>query len=417
MGQNGVVIVAAADGSSLANPGPSGWAWYIDDAHWAAGGWARGTNNMGELMSVLDLLRSTRGVEEPLRVLCDSQYAINCCTRWIPAWKKRGWRKADNKPVLNLDLVKELDEELAGRAVTFQWVRGHTGHPLNERADSLARAAATAYQQGTPVASGPGYTKVPPTTTHPPAVALRQAQDPQAGVARDAETPAVTTQAVEQASAGERCRNPLTPTPAVAPAPAIEQAGAARGAPHDVRQPSPWPQQDEQARPALGPRRGVETPAVASTPPVVPPVLPVQPEPPAPLEPLQPDLLSVTYPTRTPPRPQPDTALVVDITGLTRELLSDDTQLDRERFGELLHPDFVAHLPGGVIRTRGSLLARPARLGGTIQLDVLGADHFGDDLVLLRFKLRRNSQDFLGAVLWQYAGTWSARFLHLTPLT
>ena len=164
------MILAAADGSSLANPGPSGWAWYIDDAHWAAGGWARGTNNMGELMSVLDLLRATRGVEEPLRVICDSQYAINCCTRWIPAWKKRGWRKADNKPVLNLDLLTQLDEELAGRKVSFQWVKGHQGHPLNEKADELARAAATAYQQGTPVQMGPGYSKAALSSTLDPSL-------------------------------------------------------------------------------------------------------------------------------------------------------------------------------------------------------------------------------------------------------
>ena len=66
------VIIAAADGSSLSNPGPAGWAWYISDDVWAAGGWERGTNNMGELMAVLDLLRSTAHVDEPMKVLCDS---------------------------------------------------------------------------------------------------------------------------------------------------------------------------------------------------------------------------------------------------------------------------------------------------------------------------------------------------------
>jgi ribonuclease HI len=149
------MIIAAADGSSLSNPGPAGWAWYVDDDRWAAGGWAHGTNNMGELMAVLDLLRQTRG--EELRVLCDSQYAINCCTKWIPGWKRRGWRKADGQQVLNVDLLKELDKELAGRTVAFEWVKGHAGHPLNEKADEHARAAATAYRDGLPVPHGPGF--------------------------------------------------------------------------------------------------------------------------------------------------------------------------------------------------------------------------------------------------------------------
>ena len=75
------MIIAAADGSSLANPGPSGWAWYIDDDRWAAGGWAHGTNNMGELMAVLDLLRQTADDPQELTVLCDSQYVINSLTK------------------------------------------------------------------------------------------------------------------------------------------------------------------------------------------------------------------------------------------------------------------------------------------------------------------------------------------------
>jgi ribonuclease HI len=153
--QDDAMIIAAADGSSLSNPGPAGWAWFVDEDRWAAGGWAHGTNNMGELMAVLDLLRQTRG--EELRVLCDSQYAINCCTKWIPGWKRRGWRKADGQPVLNIDLLKELDKELTGRVVEFEWVKGHAGHSLNERADDLARAAATAYRDGLVVPHGPGF--------------------------------------------------------------------------------------------------------------------------------------------------------------------------------------------------------------------------------------------------------------------
>jgi len=154
------VIVAAADGSSLSNPGPAGWAWYISDDAWAAGGWEHGTNNMGELMAVLDLLRSTSHVEEPLKVLCDSQYVINSLTKWLPGWKRKGWRKGDGKPVLNVELMKELDAELRGRDVTFEWVKGHAGHAMNEAADVRARAAATAYQAGGEPDSGPGFPDV-----------------------------------------------------------------------------------------------------------------------------------------------------------------------------------------------------------------------------------------------------------------
>ncbi|WP_203566909.1 RNase H family protein [Aestuariimicrobium ganziense] len=151
------MITAAADGSSLSNPGPAGWAWYVDDPRGAAGGWAHGTNNMGELMAVLDLLQQTADVDEPLHVLCDSQYVINCATKWIPGWKRRGWRKADGKPVLNVELLRELDAALAGRRVSFEWVKGHAGHELNEAADLRARAVATAFRDGAEPETGPGW--------------------------------------------------------------------------------------------------------------------------------------------------------------------------------------------------------------------------------------------------------------------
>ena len=156
-----MTIIASADGSALGNPGPAGWAWYIDPTSWRAGGWAHGTNNMGDLTAVLDLLECTRHRrDEPLTVYCDSQYVINSITKWMPGWKKKGWKKRDGKPVLNVDIMKALDRELSGRSVTFEWVKGHAGHELNEAADVRARAMATAYQARTapedmPV--GPGF--------------------------------------------------------------------------------------------------------------------------------------------------------------------------------------------------------------------------------------------------------------------
>lgn len=151
-------IIAAADGSALGNPGPAGWAWYIDDDHWASGGWAHGTNNMGELKAVLDLFEATASrPEAKLRVYCDSQYVINSLTKWMPGWKKKGWKKSDGKPVLNRDLLEALDRALTGRNYEFIWVKGHAGHELNEKADSLANGAARAYQEGREPAHGPGF--------------------------------------------------------------------------------------------------------------------------------------------------------------------------------------------------------------------------------------------------------------------
>ena len=167
-------IIAAADGSALGNPGPAGWAWYIDDDQWASGGWAHGTNNMGELKAVLDLFEATASrPEAKLRVYCDSQYVINSLTKWMPGWKKKGWKKSDGKPVLNRDLLEALDQALTGRDYEFISVKGHAGHELNEKADSLANGAARAYQEGREPAHGPGFgTAAEPATAAVESVAV-----------------------------------------------------------------------------------------------------------------------------------------------------------------------------------------------------------------------------------------------------
>jgi len=154
-----MTITAAADGSALGNPGPNGWAWYIDDANWAAGGSPHGTNNQGELRAVLELLRATAGTDEKLLIECDSRYVIDAVTKWMPGWKRKGWRKSDGGPVLNRDLLEGIDEALRGRDVEFSWVKGHAGHPLNEAADERANAAARAYQQKQEPRRGPGFTR------------------------------------------------------------------------------------------------------------------------------------------------------------------------------------------------------------------------------------------------------------------
>ncbi|SER16489.1 RNase H family protein [Microlunatus flavus] len=155
-----MTITAAADGSALGNPGPAGWAWYVDEDHWASGGWPRGTNNMGELKAVLDLLHQTAHLDDDLLVYCDSLYVINTVTQWMKGWKRKGWRKKDGKPVLNVELVKGLDQALVDRAntdVRFEWVKGHAGHPLNEAADRLAVAASTAFREHREPDAGPGF--------------------------------------------------------------------------------------------------------------------------------------------------------------------------------------------------------------------------------------------------------------------
>jgi ribonuclease HI len=162
-----VTIIAAADGSALGNPGPAGWAWYVDESCWACGGWAHGTNNMGELTGVLDLLQQTAHLDDDLLVYCDSTYVINSITKWMAGWKRKGWKKGDGKPVMNVEIMKALDAAMQGRRVRFEWVKGHAGHELNEAADKLANAAALSWRDGVPPEPGPGFPDS--TVAHPDA--------------------------------------------------------------------------------------------------------------------------------------------------------------------------------------------------------------------------------------------------------
>lgn len=136
------------DGSCLRNPGgPGGWAAVIETTATGAveeksGGDPETTNNRMELTAALMALSA---VPEGARVALytDSQYLKNAFTKfWLPAWKKRGWKKADGEPVLNQDLWVQLDAAFAARQVQFHWVKGHAGNPRNERCDALARAEA-----------------------------------------------------------------------------------------------------------------------------------------------------------------------------------------------------------------------------------------------------------------------------------
>lgn len=129
------VTVAATDGSCFKNPGPGGWAWVTPDGRNGSGGLPRTTNNAMELTAVLEVLRAVDG---PLAVATDSSYVVDCLCAWAAGWKKAGWKARGGKPIKNLDLIQAILSECEGRWVRIQWVRGHNGHPLNEKADRLA---------------------------------------------------------------------------------------------------------------------------------------------------------------------------------------------------------------------------------------------------------------------------------------
>jgi ribonuclease HI len=130
-------IVASTDGSCLgAGRGAAGWAWFINDSNWQNGGVQCGTAQQAELLAALNLLTSTPA-DMSLHVISDSRYAIGVCTKWRAGWKRKGWRTANGGVVANLEIVQELDANLTGRTVTFEWVKGHSGNAMNEKADQL----------------------------------------------------------------------------------------------------------------------------------------------------------------------------------------------------------------------------------------------------------------------------------------
>ena len=225
-----MTITAAADGSSLGNPGPAGWAWYVDEDTWDAGGWPQGTNNLGELTAILRLLEATAETGEELHILADSQYAINVVSKWRLGWKKRGWTKADKKPIKNLELIQEIDRAMEGRRVTFEWVKGHAGHHMNERADDLARACAEAYQAGRTPEPGPGFggAASAPASVEPHDAAEPNASAPVGQEHTEADT-ATTTPTSRDAAADEAATSTFRSHPSVfsAPTEASEPAQAA----------------------------------------------------------------------------------------------------------------------------------------------------------------------------------------------
>ena len=132
------------DGSCLGNPGPGGYAAVIIFNHHRkeiSQGFAHSTNNRMELLAAIEALVALKEKCD-IALTTDSQYVKNGINQWIKNWKKNGWKTSDRKPVKNSDLWKRLDLEVQRHQVEWHWVKGHSGHPENERCDELARNAA-----------------------------------------------------------------------------------------------------------------------------------------------------------------------------------------------------------------------------------------------------------------------------------
>jgi ribonuclease HI len=130
------------DGACSGNPGPGGWAFILRHPQTGreleqAGGAPETTNNRMELQAVIEGLATLKRRAE-VEIVTDSEYVAKGCREWLAGWKRRGWKTADKKPVKNVELWTQLDELLQRHVVRFTVVRGHQGHPENERCDELA---------------------------------------------------------------------------------------------------------------------------------------------------------------------------------------------------------------------------------------------------------------------------------------
>ncbi len=137
------LVMLYTDGACKGNPGPGGWGALleyrgVEKELW--GGEPLTTNNRMELQAVIEGLKALKKPSR-VRIVTDSQYVKNGMQQWIHNWKRNGWRTAAKKPVKNADLWKELDRLVNLHQVEWEWVRGHSGHPENERVDQLANRA------------------------------------------------------------------------------------------------------------------------------------------------------------------------------------------------------------------------------------------------------------------------------------
>jgi ribonuclease HI len=141
-------VIIHTDGACSGNPGPGGWGVVMD---WngtrkeLCGGEKETTNNRMELLAAIEALNA---LKRPCKVEMhvDSSYVKDGISKWIHGWKRNGWKTADKKPVKNVELWQALDEAIKRHEITWHWVKGHDGHPENERADELAREGMTPFK-------------------------------------------------------------------------------------------------------------------------------------------------------------------------------------------------------------------------------------------------------------------------------
>ena len=141
------------DGACLGNPGPGGWAAVLESGghrRELSGADPATTNNRMELTAAIEALKALRRSCEVV-LYTDSRYVLQGMTEWLPRWQRKDWRTASGKPVENRDLWEQLIAAAAPHSIRWEWVRGHTGVPGNERADELARAAAECVSSGSGV--------------------------------------------------------------------------------------------------------------------------------------------------------------------------------------------------------------------------------------------------------------------------
>ena len=138
-------LLVYTDGACAGNPGPGGWAWAVVDGPHAYGSENPSTNQRMEVLAVHDALATfLPSVDAPIVVVSDSTYVVNCFRdRWWEGWERRGWKNSQKQPVANQDLWKPLVKLVREHIdrVSFRWVKGHSGHPMNDKVDALAVSA------------------------------------------------------------------------------------------------------------------------------------------------------------------------------------------------------------------------------------------------------------------------------------
>lgn len=136
------IVEMYTDGACSGNPGPGGWGVLLRSGKHEKelnGGEAETTNNRMEMMAVIEGLKVLKKAPSTVKLYTDSKYVMQGVTEWMDGWKAKNWKTAAKKPVKNQDLWQEIDSLISKHNVEFFWVKGHAGHPENERADELAR--------------------------------------------------------------------------------------------------------------------------------------------------------------------------------------------------------------------------------------------------------------------------------------